>query len=399
MPVAQPQQLSQQAQAPVQPGVTQVAYEQSMPTNQLPVQSVGFANGPIRVALGAARNRVTDGCQACNSSSCGPDVGDCQSCVPGGYVEYVPQGWNAFGVDPQEFICDGGDHQPRARVTQDDSIVGLQPEDTVVHYTTDAGDIEIQPSNRVCVYAPRFASVRKITGAVAGQKVVGLNQVDRPVGTEGINKDLPGLVMRDATELGRAERVNRLDFLRDRNRGVRVEGDLMPIQGSNVIEMMTTISKLELHLMLDEQKALLEEHATAAVAWTIGESVEVAIEDLKPPVLTRDDSVEAFTIYEFPDAGRLRIIKMADKAHAQSGEEVGFVIRVQNVGDSAVNNVVVTDNLVTRLEYIADSQKTDLKSEFEAFPNSGDSVRLEWKLKEQLEVGDSFLIEFRCKLR
>ncbi len=380
-------------------GVTQVAYEQATSRPAVPVQPVGFANGPIRVAVEAAKNRISSGCQSCNSGSCGPDVGDCQSCQPGGYVEYVPQGWNAFGVDPQEFICDGGDHQPAARVTRDDSIDGLQPEDTVVHYTTDAGDIEIQPSNRVCVYSPRFASVRKITGAVSGQKVTGLNQVDRPVGTEGINKDLPGLVMRDTTELGRAERVKRLDFLRDRNRGVRVEGDLMPIQGSNVIEMMTTISKLELHLMLDEQKALLEEHATAAVAWTIGESVEVAIEDMKPPVLTRDDSIEAFTIYEFPDAGRLRIIKMADKAHAQSGEDVGFVIRVQNVGDSAVNNVVITDNLVTRLEYVAESQTTDRKTDFETFPNSGDSLRLEWKLEEELQVGESLLIEFRCKMR
>ncbi|QDT09099.1 DUF11 domain-containing protein [Planctomycetes bacterium K23_9] len=388
--------------APAAAGVTQVAFEQSVP-----VETVGFANGPLRVAVGALANRGANcntnqhasECQSCNSGACGPKTGDCQTCGPQGYVEYVPQGWNAFGVDPQEFICDGGDHEPKARLTRDDQINGLQPEDTVVHYTSEAGDIKFQPSNRVCVYSPRFASIRKITGAVAGEKVTGLNQVDRPLGTEGINKDLPGLVMRDTTELARADMVKRLDFIRDRNRGVRVEGDLAPIQRSNVLEMMTTISALELNLLLDEQKALLEEHASAAIAWTIGESVQVAIEDMKPPVLTRDDSVEAFTVYEFPDAGRLRIIKMADKAHAQPGEEVGFVIRVQNVGDSTVNNVVITDNLVSRLEYVAESQTTDLKADFEAFPNSSESLRLEWRLSQELKVGESLLIEFRCKMR
>ncbi|MGB7344372.1 MAG: DUF11 domain-containing protein [Pirellulaceae bacterium] len=391
--------------------IAQVAYQEAtiaqsppqMP-GQVPAQPVGFANGPIRVAINAARNRASDGClsggcQSCNSDACGPDVGDCQSCGPQGYVEYAPEGWNAFGVDPQEFICDGGDHQPAARLMHDDQIAGLEPEDTVVHYTTDAGDIHFQPSNRVCVYAPRFASIRKTTGAIAGEKVTGLSQVDLPLSTEGINKDLPGLVMRDSTELGRADMVKRLDFLRDRNRGVRVEGDLAPIQKSNVLEMMTTLSALQLDMLLDEQKALLEEHATAAIAWTIGESVEVAVEDLKAPVLTRDESVDAFTIYEFPDAGRLRIIKMADKGHAQPGEEVGFVIRVQNVGDSAVNNVVITDNLVSRLEYIAESQTTDRKSDFNVFPNSSESLRLEWKLTEELKVGESVAIEFRCKMR
>ena len=366
------------------------------PSGCAPGMPAGIAQspGPIRRMFGA---HGTDGCMACNQIGGACGSGDCQA--PHGYVEFAPQGWNLYGVDPQEFICDGGDHDPRATLTLDDTINGLQPEDTVVHYTTESGDIAFQPSNRVCVYSPRFASTRKITAAVAGEKVLALSAIDRPRGPAGLDKDLPGLVVGDTVELGRADALKRIDGLRDLNRGMRFEGDLAPIAQNNVLEIVSALSTYQTGQLLDEQLALIEQSANAAVTWTVSEGVEVAIEDLRIPTITRDQQVEAFTIYDFPDAGRLRIVKMADKQHAKPGDEVSFAIRVQNVGDSAVNHVVITDNLVTRLAYVEDSQESDRDTEFRAVPNNGQSLRLEWKLTEELKVGESVLIEFRCKLR
>ena len=149
----------------------------------------------------------------------------------------------------------------------------------------------------------------------------------------------------------------------------------------------------------DNEKALLEEHALAAVTWSMDESLEVAIEDLKAPTLTRDEQLSGFTIYEFPDAGRLEIIKLADKSHAQPGDVVTFAIRVINVGDSAVNNVVLTDNLTTRLEYVQESQTCSGGAEFDAISNGAESLRLEWKLTDNLRVGESVTIRFKCKVR
>ena len=100
-------------------------------------------------------------------------------------------------VDPQEFLCDGGDHPPKAHLLKNDTVAGLQPEDTVVHYTTEAGDILFQPSNRACLYSPRFASVRKITAAVAGEKAIGLANVDRPTQINRIGMNQGGLVVRE----------------------------------------------------------------------------------------------------------------------------------------------------------------------------------------------------------
>ena len=386
------------------------------------IAQVGYLQGGAPIPMGPVLQGqpIRRALKLGNCSCCNSDSGEHQSinqptnssfdvwgsqavvntaCAPHGYVEFSPEGWNLYGSDPQEFICDGGDHPPEARVLRDDSIDGLQPEDTVVHYTSEAGDISIQASNRTCVYSPRFASVRKITEAIAGERAITLNTVDRPVGASRVEMDLPGLVVRDSIELGNADVARRIDALRDRNRGVRVEGDVAPIQQSKVLEMMTTLAALETGQLGEDQKAIVQRGANAAIAWTISESVEVAIEDLKAPVLTRDQSLDAFTVYDFPDAGRLRIVKMADKQHAQSGEEVEFAIRVQNVGDSPVNNVVITDNLVGRLMYVEDSQSSDGEVEFSQHDNSTRSLRLEWKLKSELKVGESVLIQFRCKLR
>lgn len=309
------------------------------------------------------------------------------------------QTWNLYGTDPQEFLCDGGDTAPSAHVRRDDTIGGLELEDTVVHYTTESGDIEVEASNRVCVYAPRFASVRKITGAVAGERAIGIARVDKPVGASGLGLKQPGLVMSDATELAHADVARRIDAMRDRNRGVRIDNVLQLEQASDVLAAVAALSILELDQLRENQAPLLREAVLAAITWAIDESVAVEIQDLAPPVIVRDQSVEGFTVYDFPDAGRLRLVKLADRGAAQPGDVVTFLLRVENVGDSPVDNVVITDNLTTRLEYIEESQTASGGAVFETEPNSGESTRLQWTLTDRLRVGETVTIRFKCRVR
>lgn len=334
------------------------------------------------------------GCQACGPQACAPQA--CQV-TPHGYA-MMPQPCPP-GFDPQEYLCDGGDQDPRAIVRRDDSIGGLQPEDTVVHYTTDAGDIEINASNRVCVYAPRFASVRKITGAVSGGRAIGLKGFDLPVGANNLELNEGGVVIGETVELGHAEVARRIDAMRDRNRGVPVESVQQPIQAVDVMAVLAGLRFDQLSEMRDDEVALVERLALAAIAWTIDESVQVAIEDIKPPTLTRDQTVEGLTVYDFPDAGRLQIVKLADRADARPGDIVTFAIRVENVGDSAVSRVTLTDNLTTRLEYVPESQTASGGAEFSTVANAGESLQLIWKLTDKLRVGESVTIRFQCKVR
>lgn len=355
------------------PGVTQVGY-------QVESCQSGACGGP------------------CCGSACGSSCGDACNTTPHGFAPPMgPQ--NAYGIDGQEFLCDGGDHSPGARVRRDDTISGLQPEDTVVHYTTEAGDIEVKASNRVCVYAPRFKSVRKITGALSGEHSVGLAGIDRQIGANNLEVNEGGVVIGESLELGHAEVARSLDAMRHRDRGVPVEGILQIEETTDVLTALVGLTFDQINELRDDQKALVEELALAAIAWTANESLEVAIEDLKAPVLTRDQSVEGLTIYEFPDAGRLQICKLADRPDAKPGDIVNFAIRVENVGDSPVNQVVLTDNLTTRLEYVAESQTCSAGAEFETVPNEGESLQLIWKLTDNLRVGESATIRFRCRVR
>jgi uncharacterized repeat protein (TIGR01451 family) len=378
-------QFEPSEQAVAQVGYSGAASQPQIEPSEQAVAQVGFFRPAAPITANAG----------CNCNGCG--TVDCSR--PHGYVMQSTAGWNAHGLDPQEFICDGGDHPPAAMLRRDDSIAGLEAEDTVVHFTTEAGDIGIQASNRTCLYAPRFASVRKITGAVAGGRAVSLAQVDRPQGANRLDSDLPGLVMTETIELAHADVARRIDAMRERIRGVPVESILQPELAGDVMAAMVGLTVAEIGELRDNEKALLEQLSLAAVTWSLDEALEVAIQDLRVPTLTRDEHLQGFTIYDFPDAGRLQICKLADRSDALPGEIVNFAIRVQNVGDSAVDQVVLVDNLTTRLEYVDGSQTCSGGAEFEAVANSSQSLKLQWKLTDKLRVGESVTIRFQCKVR
>ncbi|WP_047814886.1 DUF11 domain-containing protein [Rhodopirellula islandica] len=356
--------------------------------------------GQPAIAQVGFRNQTACGC---GSTACGGEcgstngmAGDCVACQP---MPAMPMMRTPWGVDPQEFLCDGGDQDPQARLTRGDMINGLQPEDTVTHYTTEAGDIEFSASNRVCVYSPRFASVRRITGAIVNDRSITVGGTFQPVGPRGIDLDQPGLVMTDTTKIAHSELTRRVDAMRDRNRGVPVDNVQQIEVAEDVLALLTNIRQLSLSELDESQLALVERFANAAIAWSIDESVEVEIQDLKPPTLTRDQKVDAVVVYDFPEAGRVNLIKLADKQHAPVGDTVTFALRLQNVGDSPVNGVVVTDNLTTRLEYIAESESATMDADFSIQPNQAGSDQLIWKLTEELGVGETVSIEFQCKVR
>ncbi|MGC6444744.1 MAG: DUF11 domain-containing protein, partial [Rubripirellula sp.] len=84
---------------------------------------------------------------------------------------------------------------------------------------------------------------------------------------------------------------------------------------------------------------------------------------------------------------------------ARPGDVVTFGIRIENVGDGEVNEVVVVDNLTTRLEYVQGSLECEAEVDFQAVDNQAQSLRLRWELKEPLGVGESVTIQFKCQVR
>ncbi|MDM4019059.1 DUF11 domain-containing protein [Roseiconus lacunae] len=332
---------------------------------------------------------------ACNAANGGQACGSCQTCVP----TYDAAMLQRRGIDPQEWLCNGGDQPPAAALLASDRVAGAEPQDAIVHYTTEAGDIKIAASNPVCLYSPRFGAVRQVYSAVAGEKSIGLGKTYLPVGPGGVGLSQPSLAINDVDELSHANVSKRVDAMRDRNRGVPVENIVGPVFFEDVWQVLAALDRQALIQLNESQIAILQRGAVAAQSWMIRDAVEVMIESMAPPTLIRDAAVEGFVEYDFPDAGRLQVVKVADRDHAVQGEEVNFAIHLRNVGDSPVDHIELVDNLVARLEYVADSQKSDRPAEFSKALNDVGSETLTWTLRDALPVGETITIEFTCKVR
>ncbi len=134
----------------------------------------------------------------------------------------------------------------RARISdQDRPFSGIEPEDTVVRYTTDAGDTLVQPSNKVCVYAPRFASIRRISGAESGELAVGPNTYDRPQGPTESQLNVPGLALSGRDKLNSGDAVRGPDSMRVRDRGVPIERVLQLEVAEEVLAVLEHLALLE----------------------------------------------------------------------------------------------------------------------------------------------------------
>src|SRR4029079_18879077 len=66
----------------------------------------------------------------------------------------------------------------------------LEQEDAIAHYDTIDGRTVITPSNKVCVYSPRFAAVREVVDVRAYARVDGLQDATKPVGPAKIDEKL-----------------------------------------------------------------------------------------------------------------------------------------------------------------------------------------------------------------
>jgi uncharacterized repeat protein (TIGR01451 family) len=78
---------------------------------------------------------------------------------------------------------------------------------------------------------------------------------------------------------------------------------------------------------------------------------------------------------------------------------ITFTIRFANVGGRPITNVVVSDSLTTRFEYVAGSSKSDRPATFTTQPNDAGSMVLRWEFAGSLQPGENGMITFQVKIR
>jgi len=300
-----------------------------------------------------------------------------------------------------EYICDGGDRDQTAKVTPDWEVRGLETEDTIAHYDTLDGRRVVEPSNRVCIYSPRFSAVRQVVGLRLNQQMHASSGVrqetimarvadTREVRSSTQNFQPMAEASRDLANLYQSEQGDGTLASRTRLRGFH-QGSFMPYE--NLVAIRTGGYD-------GAEMAWLASRANAAIAWSHNLGLQVIIDRQRAAAEIRDQGVSTvFTVKQPPTNPRLRMIKVASAPNALPGETVDFTLRFDNLGSQVIGNVTIIDNLTTRLEYVKDSAECSLGANFSTQPNEGQSLALRWEITEPMKPGDGGVIRFQCRVR
>ncbi len=338
----------------------------------------------------------------------GMPVGACPAARPvqnGSMNCGIPEGaWAPSGIrrpwPPDEYLCDGGDTGYPATVTPDWELRGFEPTDTIAHFDTLDGETIVQPSNRVCLYAPRFGSVRKVTGVEARQQNIQLAGVSQPVQltrVDDIQKVEAGTqnveTIRAVAALGPViAESEQHDGAVSRKLGVGVSSaGRIPFEN---------LLRLQAGLIEDRDRAIIAAGVDAAIVWSDPQGVMVLLDNQAAAEVVRDEKVEVvFAVDEPPANPKLRLIKCASTAAAKPGDTVEFVIRFDNVGNQPIGNVVIADNLIGRLECDPESLFCTRPANFDTSRNESGSVVVRCELTEPLPPGEGGVLRFHCRVR
>lgn len=342
-----------------------------------------------------------DGAPDCPAAGPGNCPANCPGNCPAACATFGP--WKPSGIacpwPKDEYICDGGERGALIRVRPNFHIDGMQPEDTFVHYDTIDGRTLFQTSNRVCIYAPRFAAVRKVDLAREGNEFEGLYKVNQPVRPSLANEN--EFASTSEQPLGPIGEVGVRPVLAlvEKQKGIDLHNEQTLAAVYDRLKPYEDFSYIRTGIIASEDKAILAQRVQNAVAWTGNQALEIQIEGKRASAVTGDARAEAEFVVDVPNHPRLQVCKIASTNNALPGETIDFTIRFDNVGDQKIGNVTIVDSLTTRLEYVADSEQSSMKAAFTAQPNEVGSVVLKWDLIDPVRANGGGVVHFQCRVR
>jgi uncharacterized repeat protein (TIGR01451 family) len=319
-------------------------------------------------------------------------------------LPYTPVGpWAPPGIagpwPADEYLGDGGNSGPPVRVGRQYDVHGLAPEDAIAHYDTLEGQTLVEPSNRVCLYSPRFGAVRQVVGAQIDQQrdraadVHLPNRLASPTTSERLG--LNGQKLQPVAELG----THPAEALRMRQGDGALSSRVGPYSFDNSYRAYEDIAVIRWGVFIEAEAPFLAKGAQSAIAWTHDQAVQILLERQAANVESGTRKLqETYTIGSSP-APRLRLVKVASTPFAEPGDEVAFTFRFDNVGNQPIGNVTILDSLSGRLEYVAGSAQCSRRAQFSARPNEEDSVVVRCDLTDPLPPGAGGVLRFSCRVR
>ena len=387
----------------------------SMPKEKIPVVTLSPVESPVKVASALGRvvaivtiggraptARELDGAgdYAFTSGPCpfvGTDGGQCA--LPCGPVRGTPPPPGRPWLPKDEYLCDGGDGGAPMGFGGDGGLRGIDPRDAAIGFRADDRP-RVLPTNRVCIYAPRFAAARASVGANQNLYVENLVIANHLERQEAINaKQGP----KKFTSNERAE-LARHRSRASMARGRQYAGDHIEVRVLQGFDVPTNLAghvlsqapevasnRQQANLFRLRQKVDGLKTAETAVVTGLAEGAGQTVMAWKPQ--------EMAGVEVPPNKPGLAVIKQVDKGDAEPGDEVEFTIFYRNIGNVPIGNVSVIDSLLARLEYVPRSALGPAGAVFSAVENTAGSIELRWDLAGAVAPGQEGYVRFRAKVR
>lgn len=377
--------------------VQQAGGENETPSSQV---GVSFANSS-RVAsneteTAQAARPIEDAIERVGGEMRLPDDLICPCPGPIGEVSSCPSA-NEY---PDEYLCDGGDRDLPISYDGDD-MQGLETEDAAVEYRDDLDKRHVKPTSKVCIYAPRFASISSISEPiedVGGGRPV--QAVAAQVGIELANRQGSfAQHQRDATE--RLVTRERGSGMTSETAAEAVDKPLAPQGHVHTAVIAQEFSFLRTGQVQQADEARLAASITAAIVLSRDQNPVIAAKSEQGIELRSTFMQRELVGQENRNNGhgKIRVVKLADKKIALPGDIVTFTIRYDNIGDREVHDVVIIDNLTPRLEFVEGSATCDAAGHLDVEDNGEGSAILRWVLDEPVPGGKGGVVSFRALVR
>jgi uncharacterized repeat protein (TIGR01451 family) len=323
----------------------------------------------------------------------------CPSCGLDGQNEMVCDPYGRIIGPSDEYLCDGGDFHSPAGVRADWVVEGLEQEDAIAHYDTVDGRIVVVPSNRVCIYAPRFAAIRRVVNLMAHEQPLFINEIldeQSPIKAAD-TQPVASSLQRHAVAINLAKQPPIL--FRQRQQAGGLEQLYATMEVYNSVSPYALLEIIRTGQVDNLEKARTATAIQSAITWTGNQAPQVVIDNKRAQEIDGLRQVGIVYQADEPDNPRLRLVKLASCGHALPGEEVEFTLRFDNIGDQVIGNVTIVDNLSTRLEYIAGTAMCSVDANFITEPNRAGSTILRWEIQKPVERGHGGVLRFRTRVR
>ncbi|WP_165230842.1 DUF11 domain-containing protein [Aquisphaera insulae] len=398
-----------------------------LPKDRIPVVTLNPTENPIKVAqalgrvmaivriggrrpsveeiqAGATGDAGLDAIAAVGSTRCpfsSPAGDPCQ--LPCGPVCGTPPPPGRPWLPRDEYLCDGGDGGAPAGVGGDGNLQGIDPRDAVMKFDIGLGDRSkhrVLPTNRVCVYAPRFAEIQVATGANQAIEIHSAN-VNRKVEKfeqADSRSHANRLVQKQAAELARERR--RAQDLEAKNH-VGESSEMRALDGYLNVQHATVGSQNQpaSQALARVQPAMMKERLRLDGIKTAESAV------MKGLVVGAMQDVMTWQAHSMtgietpPPRPGMAIIKRVSATEAEPGDTITFTITYRNMGNTPIRSASIVDSLLPRLEYVKGTARGPKGTSFSSGDNKVGSTELKWDLPGVIAPGASGEVSFQAVVR